>query len=302
MTTPYTEPKVYSPKGWDAQVDYDLWDDTWVEKDKVIVHYGGNATFAGDPERAADKGYAWPSYAVERAVLRIYEQSHLSRGWRGLAYGWAVGQSGNVYRIRGWNRYGAHRGDLEPDGIPENDEGIPILCLIGGDQEPTAEMEQSLDWLIRFLGVSKGVDFKVYGHQEIAQIGEGTQTACPGVPLMEFVDAWVLTADLPKEEEETEMAYIDAQDILDVWDVEDLEHFQGLGWWQGAPDSARDYYKNPNASPHPDDVKTLVTDVLANAAVYASYEDQPPDVVELEQRVTAVEVDQEDLRSTLRSV
>lgn len=181
---------VYSPKEWGAQVDYDTWDDAPKDEDKIIVHYGGNASFAGDEARTLARGYdEWPSIAAEMAVLRIYEQSHLSRGWRGLAYGWAIGQSGNVYRIRGWNRYGAHKGDLDLDGIPENEEGIPILFLIGGDQVPTKEALATFAALHTELEMAEG-PLEVYGHKEIALLGTGTTTSCPGVHLTGFVKAW----------------------------------------------------------------------------------------------------------------
>lgn len=182
--------RVYSPREWRAQVDYDTWDDPPKDEDKIIVHYGGNANFAGDPIRSADRGYSgWPSVAAEMAVLRIYEQSHLSRGWRGLAYGWAIGQSGSVYRIRGWNRYGAHRGDLDEDGIPENEEGIPVLFILGGDQVPTQDALDTFAAMHTELEMDEG-PLAVYGHQEIAQMGTGTITSCPGKHLMAFVKAW----------------------------------------------------------------------------------------------------------------
>lgn len=181
---------VYSPKEWGAKVDYDLWDDAPKDEDKIIVHYGGNASFAGDEARCLARGYSeWPSVAAEKAVLRIYEQSHLSRGWRGLAYGWAIGQSGNVYRIRGWNRYGAHKGDLDLDGIPENEEGIPVLFLLGGDQVPTPEALATFAALHTELEMAEGT-LPVYGHKEIALLGTGTTTSCPGVHLTSFVSAW----------------------------------------------------------------------------------------------------------------
>lgn len=186
---------VLSPTEWRAQVDYDLWEDVWTEKDKLICHYGGNASFAGDRDRALSKGYSWPSIAVEIAALRIYEQTHLSRGWRGLAYAWAIGQSGTIYRIRAFNRYGAHKGDLEPDGIPENEEGIPILFILGGDQEPTDAAKAAFFALRAELEMELGVELPVYGHKEIALLGTGTTTSCPG-KVMALVDE----ARLDKEE------------------------------------------------------------------------------------------------------
>lgn len=169
-----------SPQEWGAQVDYDSWNDRRVVKDKVIAHYGGNASFAGDEEKAAERGYPFPSVELEKHALRTYEQGHLSRGWRGLAYGWAVGQSGVTYRIRGWNLYGAHKGDLDLDGVPESAEGIPVLFILGGDQVPTADAELGFRRLVQELQDEGGHVLPVYGHKEIESLGTGSKTSCPG--------------------------------------------------------------------------------------------------------------------------
>ena len=257
--------KEYSPSEWSAQVDYDSWSDLAVPKDKVVVHYGGNPSFAGDAERAAEKGYGWPTFEVERAALRIYEQGHLSRGWRGLAYGWAIGQSGNVYRARGWNIYGAHRGDLEPDGIPENQEGIPVLFLLGGDQVPTAASLESLEWLTKKLEADSRAfvnPLPMYGHKEIAELGTGTTTGCPGVHLTAYVQARRENPPSPIPEplppEDDSMQYF--LNIFNLWSRADLVKMAEAGYWTGVENV--DWYFNPQC---PDEEKVnLVVHILAN--------------------------------------
>ncbi|KKL18404.1 hypothetical protein LCGC14_2475840, partial [marine sediment metagenome] len=79
----------------------------WVP-DKVVVHWGGAP---GPPITKAG----------ERRLLRGWQRFHIeSRGWRDIAYNYAVGNSGTLYRLRGWNPSGATSGDFEGDGIPEN--------------------------------------------------------------------------------------------------------------------------------------------------------------------------------------
>lgn len=119
---------------------------------------------------------------------------------------------------------------------------------------------------------------------------------------------WTTVLGFVPEPEEGDEEMTLYQDLLDRWDVDDLEHFQALGWWSGSPTAAADYYKNVEVPPADADVKTLVTSVLANGAVFASYDSEEPDealtvrVGKLEEEVVAVEVDQADLRQILRSV
>lgn len=149
----------------------------WVP-DKFVIHYGGNPSFAG-----------WvPDVAKEMSALRIYEQSHLSRGWRAIGYNYAVGQSGSVYRLRGQNPSGATSGDYEDDGIRENAEAIAILAILGGDQVPSDAMLASISRII-----NENPQWRpVIAHKDV----KGT-TSCPGPYLSEYVwnEAWLLALD-----------------------------------------------------------------------------------------------------------
>lgn len=77
------------------------------------------------------------------------------------------------------------------------------------------------------------------------------------------------TVPVESVEEEDMTLY---QDLLDEWTVQDLEGFEALGWWSGSPGAAENYYKNEENPPHPDDVKRLVTQILAASAVASSEE------------------------------
>lgn len=183
--------------GWRAQkqfADGELLG-SW-QVDKWVIHYGGNANFAGDQDRCLAKGYpTYPSMDAEAAVLRIYEQSHLSRGWQAIAYNYAVGQSGAVYRLRGENHSGATSGDLDQDGIPENSEARAILWIGGLGQEPTEAAYESIAMLLAadVLPVTVHSDHK--------------STNCPGDPLREWVaregwkdyDMTTRFADVPED-------------------------------------------------------------------------------------------------------
>lgn len=173
-----------SPAGWGARKDYDSWSDPWVAKDKIAVHYGGGANTAGSVT-----GVYADQVKDEKAVLRGWESWHIDgRKWRGIAYCFAIGQSGSVYRLRGWNQNGAHYGndDVDYDNIPENKEALPVVFILGGEQEPTPEAYAAFERLRAWLNAVLGLSLKAWGHREIAASG-GHSTACPGELLMGYV-------------------------------------------------------------------------------------------------------------------
>lgn len=170
MSKPGRLAEAVRPRDWGAEVDYDAWTDTYTQDDKIIVHYNGPAVSGFRDGRAR-----------EETVMRNLEHFHKhTKGWRGLAYGWAIGMSGTIYAVRQWNSYGAHKGDLDRDGIPENSEGIPVLFLIGDGQDPTQEAIDAFGRLRAFFEGELGKSLPLFGHQEVAKLGTGTSTSCPG--------------------------------------------------------------------------------------------------------------------------
>lgn len=167
---------VLSPADWGATVPYDTWTPDRTRRERVALHYNG------PPIASYDKGVRF-----EKAALQAIERYHLGKGWRGIGYGWAVGASGTIYRLRGWATYGAHKGDYDGDGIAENSETIPVLLILGEGQPMTAAMEASIEALRLDFETTVGNDLMLIGHQEIAQQGTGTVTACPGPLVMSYV-------------------------------------------------------------------------------------------------------------------
>ena len=175
--------------GWDAQKVFDdgYLSGLWVP-DKWVIHYGGNASFGatvpGDP-------------VAEMRALRVYEQSHLSRGWRAIAYNYAVGNSGLVYRLRGENPSGATSGDYEGDGVPENAEARAVLWIGGLGQEPTVEAYVAMAQLINCEPML------VIAHSDVKATG------CPGDYWREFIDNFVVdigeAGDLMPEQQWNQM-------------------------------------------------------------------------------------------------
>ena len=95
--------------------------------DKTVLHWGGRTNpgeFTWTLERKIE---------YEMAILRGWQRMHMAspRNWTDIAYGYAVGNSGMRYRLRGENRQGATSGDYDGDGIRENYEARSIVWIGG---------------------------------------------------------------------------------------------------------------------------------------------------------------------------
>lgn len=153
--------------------------------DKWVIHYGGGANPAGGSK----------DEAKETAVLRGWQNWHVDgRGWQDIAYNYAIGQTGLVYRLRGENRAGATSGDYEGDGIPENHEARAVVFILGGTQAPTQE---ALD---AFARIWRADPLPVIGHRDVKS------TACPGDALYQYVQS--------KEWEQSEVTIDDVNRIV----------------------------------------------------------------------------------------
>lgn len=166
-----------SPTQWGAAVDYDQWTHTVYEKDSIAIHHGGGGNYAA---------HQFPySVSKETAQLRAWEAYHLRKGWEGIGYGWAVGFTGTVYRLRGWNNYAAHTGDVDADGISNNKEIAPVLFIMSGSVlAPGPALIRGFESLRAYLELTEGRPLPLFGHKEV-QGG----TACPGPFNMVYVEA-----------------------------------------------------------------------------------------------------------------
>ena len=151
--------------------------------DKWVLHYGGGANRAGHHNWRERHGPVTQNQ-LETETLRIWQDWHIDgRGWRDIAYAYAIGQSGTIFRLRGENALGATRGDYEPDGIPENREGRAVVFILGGSQEPTLEAYAA------FARMWKVHPMPVIGHRDVFAHGAGgTDTQCPGEHIANYID------------------------------------------------------------------------------------------------------------------
>ncbi len=195
-----------APRAWQAQIDYDLWTDPVFEKDAIAIHHGGGGDYL-----AAQEPF---SISKEMALLRKWERYHLAKGWRGLAYGYGIGMTGTAYRIRGWNNYGAHLGDVDGDGVANNKEIVPVILLMSGmvdRHHPSEAMLSTFHALRGYLERTEDRGLWLYGHKEVQT---NKPTACPGPNNMSWIrdnrtaqgEAPVPTPPVPPDEEDEAVA------------------------------------------------------------------------------------------------
>jgi hypothetical protein len=155
---------------WGSRTNYPDGTKLPFKMDKVVIHWGG---------------YTNPGagQADETAILRGWQRYHIdTKHWTDIAYNFAVGNSGLVYRLRGVNRSGATSGDYENDGIPENSEALAVVWIGGQGYGISEAARQAMGRVIRSSGQAL-----IIGHRDVKT------TACPGDQWLNWIDArgWV---------------------------------------------------------------------------------------------------------------
>ncbi|XP_012228599.1 peptidoglycan-recognition protein SC2 [Linepithema humile] len=113
--------------------------------------------------------------------VKGFQTYHMdSKQWADIGYNFLVGEDGNVYEGRGWDKRGAH-------SIPFNSKSIGI-CIIGdySNRTPNRAAVDAVTNLITH-GVQNGQiksDYKLLGHRQT------WQTACPGNSLYTMIQSW----------------------------------------------------------------------------------------------------------------
>ena len=156
--------------GWGSVQTYEDWRDNWYDPHYLLIHWGG-LTAQVPPER-------------EDAVLRGWQTYHTeSKGMRDIAYNYAVGDSGVVYRLRGLNANGSNKKDLKDPvtGKRWNDVTVAVVW-IGGRGDPDGPSDAARRAMRR---IADQVGLPVLVHSDMKA------TACPGDDWRAWRDAYV---------------------------------------------------------------------------------------------------------------
>lgn len=123
----------------------------------VAVHYGGAAQNIGSESRARQVWKNWQSYHMN------------THGWADIAYTAGFDNWGNVYAGRGFGVRTA------ANGTNTGNQNFYAFCWLGGgNEEPSAEALEALNWLIDEARREGGAGLAVRSHSSFKS------TSCPG--------------------------------------------------------------------------------------------------------------------------
>jgi N-acetylmuramoyl-L-alanine amidase len=113
-------------------------------------------------------------------VKNIQNYHMNTRGWADIGYNFLVGEDGNVYEGRGWDRVGAHALRYNPTSL-----GISVI----GNYQSRLPNSAALNAVKRLIacGVSMGKissTYSLHGHRD------GVCTSCPGESLYNHIRSW----------------------------------------------------------------------------------------------------------------
>jgi len=125
-------------------------------------------------------GSCFTQSTCESTVRGIQNYHMDSNGWSDIGYNFLVGEDGNAYEGRGWDRVGAHSPDYNSVAIG--------VCVMGTftSANPNAAALQVTQQLIS-CGVELGKlssSYSLHGHRD------GTCTSCPGDALYATIRTW----------------------------------------------------------------------------------------------------------------
>lgn len=113
--------------------------------------------------------------------MRTIQNFHMdTRGWDDIGYNFLIGEDGQAYEGRAWDRIGAHT-------YGWND--VAVAFSIMGDYSHKLPNEEALDAVQAMIecGIQLGKitpDYKMYGHRDVRA------TECPGDTLYELIKTW----------------------------------------------------------------------------------------------------------------
>jgi len=153
---------------WGSSKIYD--DDPSFAPRFIVLHWGGST------------GQIAP--AKEAYRLKLWQRYHLGKGWKDIAYSYAVGDSGTVYRLRGMNPGGHVKCsvDMTPEGDSYCDASVGIVWL-GGKSDANGPSRAAKDSISRII-LESGLVPK--GHRTV-KIENNSWTECPGNDWLSFL-------------------------------------------------------------------------------------------------------------------
>jgi N-acetylmuramoyl-L-alanine amidase len=127
------------------------------------------------------EGSSCTTQAECTAVIQAIQDYHMDvNGWADIGYNFLVGEDGNAYEGRGWDRVGAHASDWNSVSI-----GMSVMGSFSS-RTPNAAALNVLQQLIG-CGVSQAKlsgSYTMHGHRD------GGCTDCPGQAFYDLIQTW----------------------------------------------------------------------------------------------------------------
>ncbi|XP_065341679.1 peptidoglycan-recognition protein SC2-like [Cloeon dipterum] len=134
----------------------------------LMVHHGGIRSYCTTKEACS-------------RIIRSYQDLHMDdRGWDDIGYSFLIGEDGNIYEGRGWDRIGAH-------AIKYNTNSIGV-CFVGDFTDRLPE-DVALQAFYKLVSCSIKMNFlpnnyTLLGHRQ------AKDTMCPGDSLFKEISQW----------------------------------------------------------------------------------------------------------------
>lgn len=155
--------------GWGSQQIYDDGTRGRIQPRYIVPHWGGTTAYV-PPAVEADRLRGWQRYHT------------LSRGMQDIAYNYAIGDSGTIYRCRGLNPGGHTKStDDTPEGDPYNLASIGVVWI--GGQRAGTPSDAAFDAMARIIDAT---GWEVVGHRTAKQ-QNGSSTLCPGDDWLQWI-------------------------------------------------------------------------------------------------------------------
>ncbi|XP_033761487.1 peptidoglycan-recognition protein SC2-like [Pecten maximus] len=160
-------PRIITRQEWGARPPSHLISNLPATPQYVFIHHGaGSRCFT--ESACSDK-------------VKSYQDFHMdTRGWWDIGYSFVVGEDGNVYEARGWDKIGAHT-------YGHNSVGIGISVI--GDFRTVTPNQAALNAVTQLIacGVNTGkiqTNYTMQGHCDVVR------TECPGKSFLDILNTW----------------------------------------------------------------------------------------------------------------
>ncbi|XP_041367787.1 peptidoglycan-recognition protein SC2-like [Gigantopelta aegis] len=160
-------PRIISRAEWGAREPSTHIPDLAHTPQMVYIHHGATRGCTTQNECAA--------------IVRSYQNYHMdTHGWDDIGYTFVIGEDGNIYEARGWDKFGTHTRNHNHDGLG--------FCVIGDftSHVPNTAAQNAVKQLIQ-CAVDNGKirhNYIVKGHRDVVQ------TSCPGTKFYELIHSW----------------------------------------------------------------------------------------------------------------